>query len=155
MLWKPVLKNPIQETKHLLTKADSCTNTKKPAIKAKLARIFFLARQFYTLYEKKFSNLRPLLSLLFPKDFGLWEVGAKRRLNGVNKWKKTVKNLFCRGNISTFMSKNFKIWDHFFPLLFPKDSENLICLDIGLRDYGVKNTNTKKSCSVRQNLPKN
>ena len=52
-----------------------------------------LAGQFYTLYEQKFSNLRPLLSITFPKDFeylksldiGLWKVGAKRPLNGVKK----------------------------------------------------------------------
>ena len=27
----------------------------------------FFARQFYTLYEKKYSNLRPLLSISFPQ----------------------------------------------------------------------------------------
>ena len=29
----------------------------------------FLARQFYTLYEQKFSNMRPLLSITFPQGF--------------------------------------------------------------------------------------
>ena len=49
------------------------------------------------------------------------------------------------------MSKSFQIWDQFFPLLSPKDSENLKSLDIGLWEVGAKrqlnrvwNTNTKK-----------
>ena len=29
-----------------------------------------------------------------------------------------------RGKCRPFMSKSFTIWDHFFPLLFPEDSEN-------------------------------
>ena len=61
------------------------------------------------------------------------------------------------------MSKSFQVWDHFFPLLFPKDSLNLKCLDIELREGGgqmtvkrcVKQWVPKKSCSVRQHLPKN
>ena len=51
------------------------------------------APQFYTLYEQKYSTLRPLLSIVFPKDsenlkrldIRLQEEGAKRRLNGMNK----------------------------------------------------------------------
>ena len=39
---------------------------------------------------------------------------------------------------TTFMSKSFTIWDHFFPLLFPNDSEYLKCLDIGLWEVGTK-----------------
>ena len=54
----------------------------------KIRKKLFSPRRFYTLYEQKFSN-----PLLFPKesenlkslDIGLREVGAKRRLNGVNK----------------------------------------------------------------------
>ena len=56
--------------------------------------------QFYTLYEQNFSNLRPLLYITFPQgfqklkflDIGLWEVVAKRPLNGVRK---------CDGQTST------------------------------------------------------
>ena len=65
--------------------------------------------------------------------------------------KKICKNLFRRGDFTPFMRKSFQIWDHFFPLLFPKDSENLKSLDIGLREVGekrplngVRNTDTKK-----------
>ena len=34
-----------------------------------------------------------------------------------------VKNFFRQGEFTLFMSKNLQIWDHFFPTLFPKDSE--------------------------------
>ena len=48
----------------------------------------FLQRQFYTLYEKKLSNLRPLPSITFPqgfrklKKFGHWisESGGKKNV---------------------------------------------------------------------------
>ena len=32
----------------------------------------------------------------------------------------------------------FQIWDHFLPLVFPKDSENLKSLDIGLQEVEAK-----------------
>ena len=59
---------------------------------------YLFLRWFYTLYEKKFSNLRPLLSITFAKGFkisekfGHWTLwsGGKKILNGVNKWKKSV-----------------------------------------------------------------
>ena len=35
-------------------------------------------------------------------------------------------------------NKNVQMWDHFFPLLFPKDSESLKILDIWLREVGAK-----------------
>ena len=35
-----------------------------------------------------------------------------------------------------FISKSFQIWDHFFWLLFPKDSENVKGLDIELWEGG-------------------
>ena len=95
-------------------------------------------------------------------DIGLYKVGTKRRLNGVSRWKKYFKIFFRRGNFTPFMSKIFQILDHFFPLLFPKGSKNQKSLDIRLWEVGakrplngVRNNDTKKSCSVRQNLPKN
>ena len=48
--------------------------------------------------------------------------------------------IFLHGNFTPFMCKSFQIRDHFFPLLFPKDSENLNFLDIGLRKVGEKKT---------------
>ena len=70
--------------KNLSTDADSSTDTKKilhvrqnlPKKKKKKK-----LRQFYTLYELKFSNLRPLLFITFPqefwksKKFGHWTMG--------------------------------------------------------------------------------
>ena len=56
-------------------------------------KTFFSPRQLYTLYEQKFSNLRPILLVTLPKDseylkhldIKIWEVGAKRPLKGVRK----------------------------------------------------------------------
>ena len=47
-----------------------------------IRRIFFFARWFYTLFEHKFSNLRPLLSITFAQGFliskklGHWTLGS-------------------------------------------------------------------------------
>ena len=86
--------------------------------------------------------------LLFPKDseslkildIRLREGGAKRLLNGTSKTVKKVreKNYFLRGDFRQFSNKNVHIWDHFFSLLFPKDSESLTILDIQLREVGAK-----------------
>ena len=80
--------------------------------------------QFYTIYEQKFSNLRPCLSITFPQGFSK----SKKFLNltSGSGGKKTfiqseqMKNIsfFCPGDFTPFMSKSFKIWDHLFPLLF-------------------------------------
>ena len=58
------------------------------------------------------SFLRPLLSITFPQgfqksksvDIGLKEMGAKRRLNGVNNYKKIrkKKNLFTAAILNHF-----------------------------------------------------
>ena len=48
------------------------------------------------------------------------------------------KKLFLRCNLIPFMNKSFQIWDHFFPIVFHKDSKNLNSLDIGLWEVGVK-----------------
>ena len=107
------------------------------------------ARRFYTLYEQKYSNLKPLLSISFPKGFrkskkfGDWTLGGgaglKRLLNIMNTWRKKIwKNYFRRGNFRLFLSKIFQIWDHFFPLIFPKDSKSLKILDIQFWKVGAK-----------------
>jgi hypothetical protein len=43
-----------------------------------------------------------------------------------------------RGDLRQFSNKNVHIWDHFFSLLFPKDSESLKILDIRLREVRAK-----------------
>ena len=55
------------------------------------------------------------------------------------KWKKwRKKNFFLWRDFQQFSNKNVHIWDHFFPLLFPKDSESVKILDIRLREVGAK-----------------
>ena len=50
-----------------------------------------------------------------------------------------INTFFLRGNFTrTLYEQNFQIWDHFFPFLFPKDSEYQKSLDIGLREVGAK-----------------
>ena len=99
------------------------------------------------------------------KKFGHWTLrsGGKKTFKRSKKIKKNyLKNFFCRNNFTPFMSKSFQIWDHFLPLLFPKDSNKLKILHIGLWDVGAKNPLKeqktpipKKSCSVRKNFPQN
>ena len=43
-----------------------------------------------------------------------------------------------RGDFRPFPNKNVQMLDHFFSLLFPKDSESLKVLDIRLREVGEK-----------------
>ena len=120
-------------------------NTKK-LVPPPWGKCSFFALQFYTLYEQQCSNLRPLLSITFPqgfwksKKFGHWTSGngGEKTFKRSEQMKKSVKNFLCRGDFTPIMSKSFQIWDHFFSLLFPKDSENLKSLDIGLREVGAK-----------------
>ena len=85
---------------------------------------FFLRGDFTPFMRTSFQIWHNLFSLLFPNDFknlnsldiGFREMGAKRRLNGVNKWKKSVKNFFAAAMLQPF-------WDHFFPLLFHKSKQ--------------------------------
>ena len=50
-----------------------------------------------------------------------------------------AKNIFLLfGDFRPLLNKNVQIWDHFFPLLFPKDSESLNILDIRLQKVGAK-----------------
>ena len=43
-----------------------------------------------------------------------------------------------RGNLRPLPNKNVQMLDHFFPLLFPKDSESLKIFDIQLREVGAE-----------------
>ena len=54
------------------------------------------------------------------------------------KTKSEEKNIFLWRDFRQFSNKNVHIWDHFFPLLFPKDSESVKILDIQLREVGAK-----------------
>ena len=43
--------------------------------------------------------------------------------NWLIKPKFAKKKCFFSNDFTPFISKNFQMWDHFFPLLFPKDSK--------------------------------
>ena len=142
-------KSRIRETKHLLTDAESSTDAIGGWTKANSAtkKTIFLLGDFRPLPNRNVQMLDHFFPLLFPKDseslkildIQLWEMGAKRPLKGTSKVKnEREKNFFLRGNFRQFSNKNVPIWDHFFPFLFPKDSESLKILDIRLRKVGAK-----------------
>ena len=160
-------KSRIQETKHHSTDANSSTDTKKILlVRQNLSKIkLFLARWFTVFMSKKFQILDHFFPLVFPKDsenlksldVGLWEVVTKRRLNWVNKGGGDfVKSIFCRDNFRPILSKKVQIWDHFFPVLFSKDSESLKFLDIRLWEVGAKRrlNSTSKVKKWRKNWKK-
>ena len=129
----------------------------------------------FAVYEQSFQLWGDFFPLLFPqrfwksKKFGNWtsESGGTKTFKRIEQLKKKnlkkkKKNFFCSGNFTPCMSKSFQIWDHFFLLLFPKDSENLKSLHIGLWKMGakiplkgVRNTNTKTILLSKEKLPKN
>ena len=55
------------------------------------------------------------------------------------KAKSAKKNFFLHGNFKPLPNKNVQMLDHFFLLLFPKDSESLKIFDIRLWEVGAKN----------------
>ena len=99
-------------------------------------------------FKQKCSYLRPLLSITFPQGFQISKnighptsgSGGKKTVKRYLKSEKSEenKNFFLRGNFRQFSNKNVHIWEHFFPLLFPKDSESLRILDSRLREVGAK-----------------
>ena len=60
------------------------------------------------------------------------------------------KHFFLRGDFTPFISNSFQIWDPFFPLFFPKDSESLKKLDIQLLEEGAKIRSNSTSKVNRQ-----
>ena len=54
------------------------------------------------------------------------------------KAKSAKKTFFLRGDFRLLPNKNVQMLDHFFPLLFPKNSESLKIFDIPLREVGAK-----------------
>ena len=113
----------------------------------------FFAQQFSTIFKQKYLYLRPLLSNTFPQGFriskNIWYPtsgnGGKKTVKKdrkpkkiEKKWKKWRKKTFFCDAIFNNLKKNVHIWDHFFPLLFPKDFESLKILDIRLWEVGAK-----------------
>ena len=109
-------KSRIRETKHLSTDADSCTDAIGGWTKAKSAKkTLFLRGDFRPLPNKNIQMLDQFFPLLFPKDFEslkildirLWEVGAKRPLNGTSKVNKhTDRRTYRQTDILTYR----KLW---------------------------------------------
>ena len=65
-----------------------------------------------------------------------WEAWFPPYILRQNQQKK--KNIFLRADFRPLPNKNVQILDHFFQLLFPKDSESLKILDIRLQEVGAK-----------------
>ena len=63
----------------------------------------------------------------------------------------SAKNNFCCAVIlDHFQAKQFQTWDHFFPLLIPKDSKSLISLQSVLQEVGAKRCFNGTSKSERR-----
>ena len=58
--------------------------------------------------------------------------------DAIGGWTKAKSKFFLRGDFRPLRNKNVQMLDHFFPLLYPKDSESLKILDIRLREVGTK-----------------
>ena len=93
---------------------------------------FFRRGDFRPFLSKNVQIWDQFFPLFFPKDceylksldIGLWEVGAKRPLNGVNKWRKSVKNFFRRGNFTPLSSKKIKSETTSFHYFYPRILNN-------------------------------
>ena len=59
------------------------------------------------------------------------------QIGPASKAKFVENQTFLCGNFIPFISKIIQIWDHFLPLVFPKDAEILKSLDIGLHEVGA------------------
>ena len=82
--------------------------------------------------SKNSYNPRPILSITFPQGFqkslkkiGHWTLGSggKTTFKQSKQMTKISLKKIRRGNFTPFLSKNVQIWNHFLPLLFPKDLE--------------------------------
>ena len=147
-----------------MTDADSSTDTTKILLVRQIHRktYFIFARRFYTIYEQKFSNLRPLTSITFPqgfwksKIFWHWTLGSGGtttfKLSKQMKKKKQLKTFFLPRWCYTLYEKSFQIWDHFLQLLFPKNSENLKSLDLGHQEVGENNVKWSEKHWYQKNL---
>ena len=74
----------------------------------------------YTIRPEVFNSSRSVVSIMFFKA-------------------KSAKNtILLFGDFRPLPNKKNQIWNHFFSILFPKDSESLKSLDIQLREVGAK-----------------
>ena len=113
-------KSRIQETKNLSTDMDSSTKTKKILLsKAKFSQG---RREGDTIRSGRGGREGDTIrSGRGGREGDTIRSGRGGREEG----KICPKTNFLRGNFTPFIRKSFQIWDHFFPLLFPKDSKSL------------------------------
>ena len=143
-----IKKKRIRETKNLSTDADSSTDTKILLVRQNLPKKkpLFFAQKFYTLYEQKLSNLRPLLSLTFPqgvrksKKFNHWtsENGGKKTFKRSEQMRKILKKLFSLRRFYTLYEQKLSNMRPLISITFPMNSENIKSLDIELWEVGAK-----------------
>ena len=115
---------------------------------------------FRLLFLKGSENLKSL-------NIGLQEVGTKKHLNGVNKWKNSVKKTFSPRQFYTFYEQKCsnlsQILTPFLLTTFPKGfQKSKKCWHWTLRSGGKKTHKRSEKhryqehyCSVRQNSPNN
>ena len=82
--------------------------------------------------NKQKSRIRETKHLSTNADSSTDAIGGWTMANSAKK------NFFLRGDFRPLPNKNVQMLDHFFPLLFLKDSESLIILDIRLWEVGAK-----------------
>ena len=164
-MYRSKLAKPVYSDSSWISCGEAVTNKKQ--------KNFFWPQHFYTTFEQKCSNLRPVLSITFPqwcwisKMFGHLTLGSggKKTIKQSKQMKKICKklflmrqfyticeqkssnlkppnifhkkNFFCHGDFTPLLSKKILIWDNFFSLLFFKDSKYLKSLDIGLWEVGA------------------
>ena len=122
---------------------------RKQMKKKKICKNFFRCGKFTFYMSKSFQIWDHLFSLsTFPQGFQnlkklshwSWGSGDKIPLQGVRN-ANTKKILLIKAKFAKnifFCAAILQIWDHFFPLLFPKDFISLKNLGIRLQEIGAK-----------------
>ena len=74
----------------------------------KVCKKLFSPRQFYTLYQQKFSNMRPIISITFPQSFRKYKkVWTLESMKGGQKDRKSKKHQYKKScSVRQNSSKN-------------------------------------------------
>ena len=126
----------IHFTKQILQYWNSCEHRyqKNPANKAKFAKnnnnkkTYFCTTILHDLYAKIFKLESISFHYFSPRTLKIKQVwtldfgkgGAKRRLNGVNKWRKKIHDFFLLRQFTPFWKGNRKKWSQIWKLLLMK-----------------------------------
>ena len=87
-----------------------------------------MPRRFYTLYEQKFSNLKPILSITFPQKFQKSKkfghctsvIGGKKTFKRNEQMKKIRKKLFSPCQFYTLYEQQFSNLRPLLSITFPQ-----------------------------------